>query len=116
MFALVELGMHVECFVGGSSFDRVDHRYIHAIYRFVTHRYFDDISPNFDDIFFSATAYHHIFPIGNLTPNPNSIFHRPIFSLGVTFRIFFLSYFIFSFKNKIKVSRDSKSFFQKIKS
>ena len=53
--------------------------------------------------------YHRTFPIVNLTLDPNSIFHRHVFPLGVTFRVFFFL-IIFPFKNKTKISGDSKNF------
>ena len=39
-------------------------------------------------------------------------FHRPVFPLGVILRVF-LSYFVFPFKNKTKISGDSKNFLKK---
>ena len=48
--------------------------------------------------------------MNNLTPGPRLGFSQTSFFLsGVTLRVF-LSYFIFPFKNKTKISGDSKSF------
>ena len=51
-------------------------------------------------------AHYRTFPIGNLTSGPRFGFFRP------AFRVFFLSYFVFPFKIKTKISGDSKPFFK----
>ena len=53
---------------------------------------------------------YRTFLISNLTPEPDPVFRRsPFPKPGVALRVF-LSYFVYPFKNKTKISGDSKSF------
>ena len=53
---------------------------------------------------------HRTFPISNLTPEPDPVFRRsPFPKPRVALRVF-LSYFVYPFKNKTKISGDFKSF------
>ena len=54
-------------------------------------------------------VFHRIFPIGNLTPKPKLSFSQTCFPSRVTLKGFFFLILFFLFKNKIKISSDSKS-------
>ena len=53
--------------------------------------------------------FYHTFPMSNLTPGPDLVFHRPAF-LNKESHLGFSFLFCFSLKNKTKISDDSKSF------
>ena len=54
--------------------------------------------------------FHRTFPISNLTPGPRLDFPKPAFSYHKSHLGVFLSYFVFPFKIKTKISGDSKPF------
>ena len=53
--------------------------------------------------------FYRTFPMSNLTPGPDLVFHRPAFPNKES-HLGFAFLFCFPFKNKTKVSGDSKSF------
>ena len=54
--------------------------------------------------------FHRTFLISNLTTGPRLGFSRPAFSYHESYLEFFLSYFVFLFKIKTKISGNSKPF------
>ena len=53
---------------------------------------------------------YRTFLISNLTPEPDPVFRKITFSKIRSCTLGFLSYFVYPFKNKTKISGDSKSF------